>query len=56
MWNTIIGSWSKFYFSNFQGDSVNVDGLNDNKDFHAVEYALDVCDFSATEQEVSIII
>ncbi|XP_061162606.1 unconventional myosin-Ic-like [Saccostrea echinata] len=34
-----------------QGKSVRVDALNDHKDFNHVKHALDVCDFTAQEQE-----
>lgn len=45
-------AFAKVLFLN-QGKSVRVDALNDHKDFNHVKHALDVCDFTAQEQEVT---
>lgn len=39
-----------------QGNSINVDSLNDSKDFTGMKNAMEVCDFSRQDQEVGLVI
>jgi hypothetical protein len=33
-----------------QGNSTNVDSLNDQKDYHAMKMAMEVCDFQSSKK------
>ena len=35
-----------------QGNSTSVDSLNDQKDYHAMKMAMEVCDFQKQDQDV----